>query len=109
MRWAILAVVIGLAGCGKVADEKGTKGGDHVPKAEPAEKKVYSRDEFRALIMGKSQDEVIKAVGKPEMTQDLSGDVYWNFSNVTRDSVTGEVDGNVQVVFEKGRVVRVNY
>lgn len=66
------------------------------------------RDQFKNAIMGKSQQAVIQAVGKPDMTGDIGGE-YWAYINKTVDPVTGKLDSGIHVWFESGRVSRVSY
>lgn len=70
---------------------------------------VYPRDEFRAALIGKTEDEVLSLVGRPASTQDTRGGVYWYYRDRTRDPVTGRVDRRVQVVFRNGVVDAVNF
>lgn len=70
---------------------------------------TYERGEFRKLVMGKKADDVIRAVGRPDQTQDSDRDQYWYYRERTYDRVTGNLDFSAQVVFRDGRVVAVNY
>lgn len=116
--WAILILV------GLVAATAGLIGvsalrGDRPDGGRPAGwtapgHHVYDREEFRDLLLGKSPDEVLAAVGRPESTQDtrhafVGHQQNWYYRNVTRDPVTGEVDRSVQVNFRNGVVVSVNF
>jgi outer membrane protein assembly factor BamE (lipoprotein component of BamABCDE complex) len=83
-------------------------------QAEQQQKKqeatLPTRDEFRTKIMGKTADEVIALIGKPDTTQDHGGgDQNWYYDHVSRDPVNGKTDTSVQVIFENGRVVKVNF
>jgi outer membrane protein assembly factor BamE (lipoprotein component of BamABCDE complex) len=72
--------------------------------------KVYTREEFERLVIGKTKDEVIKAVGRPDRTsKQAEGTEYWYYSDVIRDPITGKLDRQVQVVFEDGLPVRINF
>ena len=71
---------------------------------------VLLRDDFRKTVIGKTPQEVIDAVGKPDLTQELAGvGTFWYYDNKTKDPVTGKIDFRVQVIFEYGRVTSVNY
>lgn len=62
--------------------------------------KVYSRDEFSKLVVGKTPAEVIAVLGKPDSTQERSnesGSPTWYFYSRTRDPATGKVDWAAQV------------
>jgi outer membrane protein assembly factor BamE (lipoprotein component of BamABCDE complex) len=97
----LLVSATAIVGCGgpavTTADEKG-------PAA-----KTWTREEFRQLVVGKSADEVISAVGRPDKTSDNGGDPYWYYWDKTVDPTSGKTDSNAQVVFKHGQVARVNY
>jgi outer membrane protein assembly factor BamE (lipoprotein component of BamABCDE complex) len=108
VRATVLALCLcATAGC------SGNATSDNKAKSEAkgaTEGKVYTREQFRALIIGKTREEVIKAVGKPERTQEVSGyGEYWFYRNLTKDPITDKLDFSAQVVFENGVVNRVNY
>jgi hypothetical protein len=67
------------------------------------------RDEFRALVLGKSPDELIAAIGKPNSTQDTEIGLWWYYENVAVDPVTGKRSMLVQITIENGRVTGVNF
>ena len=79
--------------------------------SEPA-RPQYTRDQFQARIMGKSVDQVIASVGRPDTTQENSGQWYWYYS-CSYDPITGRGDTHVQVVFtccgRDGVVALVNF
>jgi hypothetical protein len=70
---------------------------------------VYSRLEFSRLVLGKSEEEVIEAVGRPDETTEDDDARYWHFKNRTLDPLTQERDTDVQVVIKGGRVTNINY
>lgn len=75
-----------------------------------AEKKLPTRDRLRKTLMHMKPDDVVKELGKPNSTQDRGGgDQMWYYEGKSVDPVTGNIDSTIQVVFEKGFVVRVNY
>jgi hypothetical protein len=79
----------------------------HRPPPETAP--VFTRTEFTKKVLGKSESEVIQAVGKPDDTSEDSNSRYWHFKRRTRDPLTNEKDTDVQVVIKQGRVANVNY
>ncbi len=81
----------------------------HALFKKDANDKVWLRDDFRSSIMGLDQNEVIAAVGKPDSTQESGEDQIWYYARKTRDPITDKIDGNAQVIFQRGIVVRVNY
>ena len=70
---------------------------------------VYSRPEFSRLVMGKSEAEVIEAVGRPDETSEDDDARYWHFKKRTLDPLTQEKDTDVQVVIKGGKVASINY
>src|ERR1700722_14314287 len=58
-------------------------------KAEPGTK-CYTRDEFRKLVVGKTQDEVLSLLGKPTRTTD-GPFTCWNYSKITIDPISEKV------------------
>lgn len=74
---------------------------------------VMSREEFRQAIAGKSPDQVIASVGRPDRTDESTGArgeliQYWYYDGAAKDEITGNV-GKAQVVIENGQVYRVNF
>jgi hypothetical protein len=70
---------------------------------------VYSRPEFSRLVLGKSEAEVIEAVGRPDETSEDDDTRYWHFKKRTVDPLTREKDSEVQVVIQGGKVAKINY
>jgi len=71
--------------------------------------RTYTREEFRTAVVGKTEAEVIAAVGKPDSTSD-SGTKMWIYKNRTTDPVTGKTDPSAFVHFGRdGAVETVNY
>jgi hypothetical protein len=70
---------------------------------------VYLRDDFNASVLGKSEDQVLEAVGKPDVTSEDAQATYWHYRRRTRNPATGATDSDVQVVFERGKVIALNY
>jgi hypothetical protein len=71
--------------------------------------RTLGREEFRALLLDKTPDEVRALVGAPDSTSDTTLGVYWYYKGRTRDPVTGNTDSRAQVAFRDGRVRAVNY
>jgi hypothetical protein len=67
------------------------------------EPEVLLREDFRRAIMGKTMQEVIEAVGRPNSTQDLSFAVFWNYEKKVKDPASGKI-GSARVEF-RGSVV----
>jgi hypothetical protein len=76
----------------------------------PAVKKTWTREEFKAAVMGKTEAEVVAAVGKPDTTlDDGGGKIMWRYLSLTVDPVTGKTDYAANVWFKGGRVETVRY
>lgn len=96
------ALVLSLAGCGKAPPAP--------PAVQPAKPDPVTREEFKKAVEGKTPDEVVEAVGKPDQTSESGGRKYWYYDRRTTDPTTGKTDARAQVVFgEDGRVRSVNF
>lgn len=105
MRYVVLLVLVLAVGCEKPATTSDLRTVDGKEQA----RKTYTRDQFRDLLVGKTPDEVVKAVGKPDRTHDIAGRIVWHYDGMTTDPATGKPDRTAQVIFEQGVVNRVNY
>ena len=89
---------------GKQRDEE--KGGKDAVKAN----RNLPREQFRSLVTGKTEQQVLDALGKPDETQDQEGlGKFWYYRNVAPDPTTGKKTTQVQIVFEGGVVTSVNF
>ena len=76
-------------------------------RREEAAKKarVYDRAEFRALVAGKTEQEVLNAIGEPDRKEDKGADALTYFYDAkTTDPATGKPDPTTAVRFKFGRV-----
>ncbi len=56
-----------------------------------AQAKTYSRDELRAMVMGKTMDEVIALIGRPAKTSEPdAGMMMMQYENIAIDPGTGK-------------------
>lgn len=78
------------------------------PPASPPEP-VFTRPEFTRRVMGKTESEVVAAVGKPDETTEDNSARYWHYKKRTQDPLTQEKDTDVQVVIKQGKVSNINY
>jgi predicted small lipoprotein YifL len=132
--FALVAVLVSLVGCGKkdpptppVAPEPPNviatplppeKDRGPVPKdkesvvdptkIDPTGKGAYTRDQFKALIMDKPKEEVLRRLGEPETTSQDGDDEYWFYHDRTRND-DGSIDEVAHVVMFKGVVKRVRF
>ena len=67
------------------------------------------REAFKKAVMGKTPDEVIAAVGKPDSASEGGRETYWRYKERTWDPTASKTDSSAQVVFEKGKVTAVNF
>jgi hypothetical protein len=67
-----------------------------------------SRDDFKAKVLGKTPEQVIEAVGKPDRTAD-EPDPTWFYDRRTVDPVSRAVDGKARLTFKSGVVALVNF
>ena len=77
--------------------------------AAEASTKVFTRGQFENLVLNRTEEQVIKAVGKPDSTQSIGGGTYWYYSRRTKDSVTGNTDLRAQVHFGPSLVKSVSF
>ena len=86
---------------------------DRPPDVQPTrtatgnERKPYTREEFKALVMGKTPDEVIAAIGRPDKTWDDGKE--WSYDGITIDPITGKRDYVSSIEFKDGKVARVRF
>lgn len=100
IRAAFLLVVVLAVGC----QQKPTNGA----KSGSA-KKTYTRDEFKAMVMGKTEKEVIEAVGRPNSTSDeKNGESTWHYWDKVINPTT-EKTSAVTVEFKNGKATEVRW
>jgi len=104
-RNTLWALIVAVAACGCL--DKSTQTSRTV--ASSPVKKTYSREEFKALVMGKTEKEVIDALGKPDRTSPGEFGTYWYYEEKTVDPINGKVDRHAQIVFRNGIVEKVSY
>jgi outer membrane protein assembly factor BamE (lipoprotein component of BamABCDE complex) len=83
---AVVAFAVTLAGCGQ---------------------KRYGLDEFRSLVRGKTEAQVIEAVGEPNRIvkrEQAEGKTYWYYVYRTRDQSTGQPIPETRVIFRNSKV-----
>lgn len=78
-------------------------------QTEPANK-LYTRDEFRKLLAGKTMEEVLQLIGKPDSTSDTPDrDPMWLYRGITYDPLTKNTDTSVYVYFRRGVVDDIRF
>jgi hypothetical protein len=77
-------------------------------KNQPA-KKIYTREEFRAIVMGETPEAVTLVLKEPEDRRFQKDEVIWIYRGITTDRITGRTDTSAEVVFKNGKVIRVSF
>jgi hypothetical protein len=77
----------------------------HKPKSKPT---VINRDEFRNLVLGKTKQEVMESVGRPDSTTENSVFNYWQYEDNIKDPVSGNM-GSATVHFDNIVVESVDF
>jgi hypothetical protein len=72
-------------------------------------RRVYTRDEFWRLVMGKTEQEVIAELGQPNASKETPDAKVWTYRNRTMIRLGGKSDPQVTVRLEGGRVVAVDF
>jgi len=106
--FALVGVVVAVGLAGWLMAKVPPAGPNAVAPPQQA-KRQYTRDEFKARVVGKTEAEVIAAVGKPSQTSDSGATRYWYYEEVTTDPATGKIDYRAQLVIERGKVTGVSY
>ena len=83
-------------------------GGSRSKSSSGPAKKVYTREELRAAVVGKTTDEVLAILGKPNRTSDSSV-ISWTYDEISRDPVSGKIDYSATLWIEGGRIGSVDY
>lgn len=65
------------------------------------------REDFRQRVMGKSEQEVLAAVGRPKETSDLGTLTFWDYGSI-HDPWSGK-EGPATVIFKDGVVYKVRF
>lgn len=81
-------------------------------KKIPSEKKEeakYTREEFKKLVMGRTKDQVMDAVGRPASTSEGGGFEFWYYKHTTYDPISQKIDSSIQVCFKGGVVESISF
>jgi hypothetical protein len=78
-------------------------------KAAKGTQRVHTRQEFRDLVTGKTPDEVIAAVGKPDDTREEGDLTRWTYGGRVQDPGPGQPAADPVVVFRAGKAAEVQY
>ena len=104
-----LVIIIGIAGLGLFVVVMAVIGIGIVVelKSQAVKPKPVPRDELRKSLMGKTKDEVMAKLGKPDRTTDTLDDI-WIYHKISYDPVSNSVDNTTWVEFKNNIVTRVN-
>ena len=61
------------------------------------------------LLMGKSQEEVLRLIGRPDSTQDYTRWQNWFYRHITYDPISRKPDYTANVVIEYGKVSDISF
>jgi len=111
---AVLALILLVAGCNKTAPTTAPPVVQPVPapsapKPPPPPPTLMTREECREKLLGKTPEEVIAIIGKPDRTMELTSQLTWFYKGMTRDKLTGKPDNRVQITFEDGKVKSITF
>jgi hypothetical protein len=73
----------------------------------PSARTTYSRDEFTKLVVGTRKEQLLKILGRPDLTQ-TTPDQWW-YKRMTIDPATQTADRITVVVFTDGKATAVDY
>jgi hypothetical protein len=83
------------------------------PGKDDNKTKRYTRAAFKALVVGKSKDQVKQILGKPARTTELNSAEYsviWHYKNLTRDPDAEQGDPDANILFDdRGVAVSVDF
>ncbi|HKB00942.1 MAG TPA: hypothetical protein VKD90_01925 [Gemmataceae bacterium] len=72
-------------------------------------RRIYSQKEFRDLVLGKTPDEVVAAVGKPDITDQEADTVRWTYRGRVKGPRADDPVAAAVVVFRDGKAAEVEY
>lgn len=81
------------------SNPKETKGASDKPA------KKYTRKEFKQMLIGKSEADVVRLIGKPDSTHDQGPRTFWYYPSLTYDPISGKDDDKSMVEVSGGVVV----
>ena len=71
--------------------------------------RIRSREEFRSLVEGRNEEQVLVALGKPAGVREFGSFVYWDYEDPIFDNVTGTVSMRQQVMFREDHRAAVSF
>jgi uncharacterized protein DUF3862 len=95
------ALVLAYTGC---QDKSKSSAG---ATAATAGRKTMSRADFEAAVKGKSQKEVLEALGEPDRRYQAASKEEWSWAAMTTNGA--KTDVSAKAIFENGKVVDVAY
>jgi hypothetical protein len=78
-------------------------------KADAGTRRVYTPEEFRQRVIGKTPDEVRAALGEPDQIREDGNVVRWTYRGRLKDPEPGKAAPTPVVVFRNGKAVEVQY
>lgn len=71
--------------------------------------KTYTRDAFKALVIGKTKEEIKKAVGTPDEMPETDYRDTWGYRNTTYAPDGKNYDRIATIYFKDGKAERVDF
>lgn len=113
MRRSLVFVVAlaALVGCNKVPLPTTSQPPVVTPPINlpPSPPSLMTREECHEKLLGKTPEEVIALIGKPDRTLEITNRLTWFYKGITKDKLTGKADERAQIVFEGGKVTRLTF
>ena len=72
-------------------------------------RKAFRREKFEELVLGKTEEEVVKVAGKPDKKIEGTTEPHWLYYDTTKETETTNLDLFVSIYFKNGVVDRVDY
>jgi len=85
-------------------EDRMSKGTDDTPQV-----KRWTRDDFKGKVLGMTQDQVLRLLGKPDSTSEILDTKIWYYPRITYDPISGKPDFQVQLTFVNGKVTFINF
>lgn len=109
----VLGLVVGVGGMVVFSRSPAPVPTTHTAAYLPAEtlptRPAVPRPDFAAAVTGKTPDEVIAAVGKPDTNLESGGSQLWYYRAATADPASGKLDARVGLTFKDGRVSSLDF
>ena len=107
--WVWGLVAVGVVLCGGFVVAVGAAVAMSGANPAQVQSKRYTREEFKQLVVGKDEAEVIGLLGRPGYTGETSEFSTWHYDKVSTDPISGKVDYTTTLWFYRGKVTKVTF